>query len=497
MPLKKYSPLGIEQIHVTNELYPNSIHLSDYGILITSYYNYINKIGSLYQYSSNIQILVIDNKVIDNDLSSHACPRQGIINRECYVFKNRNKVLFYKDIINTTLDFYTRMIGDTKLIFSNNGTLLNKESILNCKFITKNRIDLIHDTKIVTFDIECFLNNDHQFIAYACGYTDGKNTSLYYLTEYKNKHDMLYTCIYDMMTKYNNYTIYVHNFSNFDYYLILDMLKHQDIIKMDPFYKDNKLYSLTLTMKINNKVYSITIKDSYLLLSSSLRDLGKDYNVDILKGYFPYSFVNESNLKNYKGEIPGYQYYYNNVNKPIAYELYLEMKKDYLNKHWSVKNETLRYLESDLLCLYQVMTQFSQNIFHLEHVNMTKSLSISSLTFKIFKTNYVDDIFTHLPIIKGIHHDKMREAFFGGHVDVYKPLAISGNPIYNYDVNSLYPFVMKMNDFPKGNPVLSFDKDLNNYFGIVHCHIITPEYMDKPVLPLRGDDGIIYFPLGN
>lgn len=267
---------------------------------------------------------------------------------------------------------------------------------------------------------------------------------------------------------------------------------------MDPFYKDNKLYSLTLTMKINNKVYSIIIKDSYLLLSSSLRDLGQDYNVDIVKGYFPYSFVNDGNL-NYIGEIPDYQYYYNNVNKPITYDLYLEMKKDDLNKakHWSVKNETLRYLESDLVCLYQVITKFSKDIFHLEHVNITKSLSISSLTFQIFKTNYIDDILTFLPIIKGIHHDKMREAFFGGHVDVYKPAAISGNPIYNYDVNSLYPYVMSIHDFPIGNPMLSFDKYLNNYFGIIHCHVTTPEYMDKPVLPLRGDDGIIYFPLGN
>ena len=43
---------------------------------------------------------------------------------------------------------------------------------------------------------------------------------------------------------------------------------------------------------------------------------------------------------------------------------------------------------------------------------------------------------------------------------------------------------MSINDFPIGNPVLSFDKDLNNYFGIVHCHITTPEFMDKPVLPV-------------
>jgi len=124
-------------------------------------------------------------------------------------------------------------------------------------------------------------------------------------------------------------------------------------------------------------------------------------------------------------------------------------------------------------------------------VNITKSLSISSLTFKIFKTNYLNDY--KLPIIKGLHHDRMRDAFYGGHVDVYKSI---GNKIYYYDVNSLYPFVMSKYDYPIGEPILSYDKDLNNYFGIVHCRVQTPPYMEKPVLPFRGDEGTIYYPLG-
>jgi hypothetical protein len=88
----------------------------------------------------------------------------------------------------------------------------------------------------------------------------------------------------------------------------------------------------------------------------------------------------------------------------------------------------------------------------------------------------------------------MRYAFYGGHVDVYKPI---GNNIKYYDINSLYPFVMANNNFPIGNPTLSFDKDLNNYFGFVYCKIITPNNMDIPILPFRGEDGTIYYPLGN
>jgi hypothetical protein len=475
VPLKKYNPLGIQQIHITTKLYPNSIRLEDYGILITSDYNYNNEIYSLYQYTATVQILVKD--ILNED----------IIVRKCIVLKNKTKLLVYSDIISNKLENFIRYLGNKKLLFSLDGQLLNMESNLNCKFITHDKIDLIYDTNILTFDIECYLHQNNKFIAYACGYSDGNNSQLYYITDNSN---MLYQCIYDILLNYNNYTVYVHNFSNFDYYFILAILKDQTIIKSDSFYKDNKLYSLKLTIIINKKVHAITIKDSYLLLPNSLRKLGHDYKVNTLKGYFPYSFVKNNNL-NYIGNIPEYSYYKNNISESMEYNEYLSIKNNYSNNNWSIKEETLKYLKSDLLCLYQVINQFGKDIFNLENMNITKSLSISSLTFKIFKTNYLKDY--KLPIIKGIHHDRMRDGFYGGHVDVYKSI---GKHIKCYDVNSLYPFVMSINDFPVGNPIFSFDKDLNNYFGLVHCKIQTPEYMEKPVLPFRGDDGTIYYPLG-
>lgn len=83
-------------------------------------------------------------------------------------------------------------------------------------------------------------------------------------------------------------------------------------------------------MKINNKINIITIKDSYLLLNNDLRTLGKDYKVNIIKGYFPYMFVNEHNL-NYIGDVPDYLYYVNNIKNPISYKDYLILKNNYNN----------------------------------------------------------------------------------------------------------------------------------------------------------------------
>ncbi|GER42509.1 DNA polymerase [Striga asiatica] len=44
----------------------------------------------------------------------------------------------------------------------------------------------------------------------------------------------------------------------------------------------------------------------------------------------------------------------------------------------------------------------------------------------------------------------IRRAYYGGHTDVYKPY---GENLYYYDVNSLYPYVMKEFPMPGGKPV--------------------------------------------
>ncbi|XLR65359.1 hypothetical protein S83_016031, partial [Arachis hypogaea] len=43
----------------------------------------------------------------------------------------------------------------------------------------------------------------------------------------------------------------------------------------------------------------------------------------------------------------------------------------------------------------------------------------------------------------------IRRGYYGGHSDVYKP---HGENLFYYDVNSLYPFVMKTLPMPGGEP---------------------------------------------
>jgi DNA polymerase family B len=51
----------------------------------------------------------------------------------------------------------------------------------------------------------------------------------------------------------------------------------------------------------------ITIVDSLNLLNQSLYELCHSFNVEVIKGKFPHSFVRRNTL-NYKGNIPSIEY---------------------------------------------------------------------------------------------------------------------------------------------------------------------------------------------
>lgn len=76
-------------------------------------------------------------------------------------------------------------------------------------------------------------------------------------------------------------------------------------------------------------------------------------------------------------------------------------------------------------------------------------------------TNYVPkDLLPELKIIKGeleCYSRELRTAYFGGNVDVFINKIDKG---YLYDMNSQYPIAMLF-DMPIGDPILSFETDLN------------------------------------
>nr|YP_009486080.1 hypothetical protein [Cantharellus lutescens]AWA82205.1 hypothetical protein [Cantharellus lutescens] len=99
--------------------------------------------------------------------------------------------------------------------------------------------------------------------------------------------------------KYDQSKIYIHNFSHFDSIFLMKVLANMNLT-MRPIMRDGRIIDL----KISWKKYSIYMRDSYLLLPSSLAKLTINFEVES-KGKFPYPFVNNSNIPlNYRGPVP-------------------------------------------------------------------------------------------------------------------------------------------------------------------------------------------------
>ncbi|YP_008992368.1 hypothetical protein Salmi_Mp102 (mitochondrion) [Salvia miltiorrhiza] len=69
-------------------------------------------------------------------------------------------------------------------------------------------------------------------------------------------------------------------------------------------------------------------------------------------------------------------------------------------------------------------------------------MTLSSLSMKIFRQNSLNDQTFHIHIPTRNQDTFIRRGYY---VDVYKPY---GENLYYYDVNSLYPFIMKSYPMP-------------------------------------------------
>jgi hypothetical protein len=116
-------------------------------------------------------------------------------------------------------------------------------------------------------------------------------------------------------------------------------------------------------------------------------------------------------------------------------------------------------------------------------MNIHKYPTLSSLAFAIFRTHFLNE--ETVPQISGQIAIDIREGYTGGAVDVYIPRAEKGRKIYCYDVNALYPYVMKNCAMPIGKPIF-FKGDIRtidpNAFGFFYCKIIAPDNLDHPIL---------------
>lgn len=158
-------------------------------------------------------------------------------------------------------------------------------------------------------------------------------------------------------------------------------------------------------------------------------------------------------------------------------------------------------LEKSLKEKYELFNLILNELYlsFLVNINTHTILSISSVSYNIFRKAFPDK-FKLIPTFNSGLDDYIRPSFFGGRTEIYKPITENNNSYY-YDINSLYPFIMKTKKFPLGLPT-KYDKaslnalDIKDYFGFLDIELYLDENLNVlPVLPIRAEqyeENILY-----
>jgi hypothetical protein len=133
-------------------------------------------------------------------------------------------------------------------------------------------------------------------------------------------------------------------------------------------------------------------------------------------------------------------------------------------------------------------------------INIQIYPTIPSTTLALYRSNYLEggDI---IGKFGGEIYRDIKNAYYGGFVDSYKPYAENVN---SYDVNSLYPYSMLNCPMPVGKPA-KFEgnpKYVKDLFGFVYVDVTCPLNIKTPILPykVRAKSGAIVnviYPVGS
>lgn len=419
--------------------------------------------------------------------------------------KNEVKYTLHDKVLFTFLDSYIsynkfeRILNNNHIYIIENNNIVLKKIKRKVSFMKPAVKSMTISDHFITMDLET-RTIDGVMSVIAISIFDGNDIKSFYITEYINSDKLLEASLrYIMIRKYNGYKIYLHNFSKFDGVFMLKILSNLST-KIKPIIRDNNIIDIIFHYGKNN-MYKLYFRDSLLLLPSSLRKLGVNFSVDVKKSYFPYNFINNENIPlNYKGEVPSIDYFDITPPKDDSFTVddYNKYCNEFKTKQWDLKNELVKYCETDVISLWQIIRKFQENIFIKFEIDVLSTPTLSSLALTIYRSCYLKD--SKIPIITGKLYNELKKSYSGGSVDLYKPY---GKNIYRYDVNSLYPYVMKKFPMPVGTPyyfegnILDIDKDA---FGFFNVKVTSPKDIKNPILQTKINTGKGFStvcPLGN
>lgn len=235
-----------------------------------------------------------------------------------------------------------------------------------------------------------------------------------------------------MQWKYRHWRWFAHFGGRYDLNFIYDYLAGKENAKIS-FYCSG---SMVMAMDIRKGDCHARLCDSFRLLPAGLRDLTIAFDVKHKKTQY-----------------------------------------DFFNMQYC--RELLEYNEQDCRGLYEVLEKF------FEQTNMM-SETFASHSLKVWRKDFLRQTLwkPHESVSEFV-----RQGYHGGRVEVFKRQATN---LHCYDVNSMYPYVMR-EDLPM-EYVGESRRLKDNYYGFVLAEVRVPDcYI--PVLPIRQEK--LFFPVGS
>ena len=226
-------------------------------------------------------------------------------------------------------------------------------------------------------------------------------------------------------------SIIAHNGGKFDYIALLmdsDILENYQITTS---FANSSIVSAKITKK--GEKGQLTLKDSFLLLPSSLKKLAKAFNSP------------------------------DNQKLDVDYKLLPDLFKN---------NKKLfrEYLTHDLTSLYHIIKTFQEQL-QIEHIPFTTA----SLALYKFRCDHLNESLTNY---RGKVDEYITQAYAGGRVECFRPGKYTHVNVY--DINSQYPFQMVNEAIGIGKPLYT-----RSYMeGKTGCYHVKFNQTDKSIPPL-------------
>lgn len=160
----------------------------------------------------------------------------------------------------------------------------------------------------------------------------------------------------------------------------------------------------------------------------------------------------------------------------------------------SIFNKFIVYASNDVIALQNALLLAQLKYLTLYNVDITTILSTASLAMKIYRSNFIPkdplDKITpiSIPLLNSVQQSYIRKSYIGGSTDIYIRYA---KDIYFYDINSLYPAVMKN---PLPYKIIKYHttiENLSDFYGFVYAKIECPANI-MPVLPHRINNKVMH-----